>query len=114
MGSALRMLLGHHAASTATIHREAAFQRVPALPLTTRIHAWTADGVLWRLLPYPDRASALVTALLPDGATDASPETPAAVEDVVVAVEWDGQWERHWVRGLSPLLFLRPTDSSQA
>lgn len=103
-------LLGQAGATwlgTARVEQVPAIADVESMPLTTRIHAWTTAGLLWRLLPKPAAQLVLVTGLArPHVQMPAA--SPAAALDVAVAEEHDRTWTRVRVQSATPVTFMCP------
>lgn len=76
------------------------------MPRTYRIHAWSPDGTVWRLIPDRANSRVLVTALVK--ATDSTPTTPADVREAPVLVDAarGPEWSTLIVHGVQPLTFL--------
>ncbi len=79
------------------------------LPVTTRIHAWSpGSGRLWRLIPRSVDSTVLVTHL------DSEPNEPNDSDGILscpvtTTTTADRQWQRVWVVGATPIMFLRST-----
>ncbi len=101
-----------------------------ALPVTTRIHAWRrGTGELWRLTPRFVDGTVLVTSLDLSSTADREVEAAAAHArhegevgavrgasgggnlscQVTGSITVDRDWERFWVNGPAPVMFLRST-----
>ena len=78
----------------------------PDMPRTHRIHAWTREGVAWRLIPDRARGRVLVTQLAPVGrspahSVPATDQMDVDVEDITGAAR-----RTRIVMGIQPLTFL--------
>lgn len=81
------------------------------MPLTTRIHAWSRGGTrMWRLIPRHLDQTVLVTSLdtdTSDGGDRCQETTALPASAHCVARD---SWERWYVEGASPVMFLRRED----
>lgn len=83
---------------------------VGATPVTTRIHAWSADQtLLYRLIPRGPQGIVLVTTLRAAGPNSAETGNEIAVS---VTCSTDQTWRRWQVLGPAPVTFLEPAPSS--
>jgi hypothetical protein len=83
------------------------------LPLTTRMHAWSAGepATLWRVIPLPARGTALVTALVDPGSPPSG--VPQDITTVDSTRSLGSGWERHWVSRTASVMFLRPAPGAE-
>lgn len=105
---AVVLLIGEHGVWLGSAAVERPTDGWPTLmPPATRIFAWSPTPArMWRIVPDPSRALALVTCL---ASLDQLPAQPRETRAADVSTSAVGQWERHFVLGVAPIQFLRPS-----
>lgn len=76
-----------------------------AMPVTTRIHAWSmSTDLLWRLIPRAADGTVLVTRL---DTNDTSARADTSAVPVAITRSSTPDWERVWTAGPAPIMFIR-------